>query len=116
MKFQSAYGQLPDACWPVSWLASTHCGWPELHQPQPGCDAQSTQLALWLAQNPLQLPGHVANELPEHELWAELAGPPMASHLPLDAQNPQPNSAVQSSHEVNREHGSPATAYIGRNE
>lgn len=115
MKLQSAYGQLPDACWPVSWLASTHCGWPELHQPQPGCDAQSAQL-LWLAQNPLQLPGHVANEPPEHELWAELVGPPMASHLPLDAQNPQPNSAVHASHEGNREHGSPATAYIGRNE
>ena len=96
----------------MSWLASTHCGWPELHQPQPGCEAQLPQ-SLNVAQNPLQLPGHVANELPEHELWAEFAGPPMASHLPLDAQNPQPNSELQSAQVVNREHGSPTTAYIG---
>ena len=46
--FQSAYGQLPDSCWPVSGLVATHCGCPLLHQPQPGCEAQSVQLPLWL--------------------------------------------------------------------
>jgi len=110
---QSAYGQLPDAGSLVSWLISMHCGCPVLHQPQPCCEAQSVQLPLWPAQKPGQLAGQVANELPEHELSAELVGPLRASHLPLDVQNPQPNSALHESHVVNREHGSPTTAYIG---
>src|SRR3954463_10598853 len=116
MKLQSAYGQLPDSGWPVSWLGSTQCGVPDAHQPQPTSDVQSPQLSLNWAQKPLQLPGQVANELPAHELAAELDAPPWGSHLPLDRQNPQPSSEVQASHVVNCEHGSPTTAYSGRDE
>jgi hypothetical protein len=55
------------------------------HQPQPYCEAQSSQLARWFAQNPGQLPGHVEKSLPVHELSAD-PSVPSDSHLPLLAQ------------------------------
>jgi hypothetical protein len=85
---------------------------PAAHQPQPACELQSVQLPLNRAQNPRQLPGHLANALPEHEPSAE---PPMPSgmHCQLLVQNPHPSLDAQSSQVVNVVQGSPTIAVIG---
>jgi hypothetical protein len=66
-----------------------------------------------LAQNPLQLPGRMANALAGHELSADPEAP-SDSHVPVVLQNPHPIWAAHATQPVNREHGSPTTASIGR--
>ena len=71
------------------------------------------QLVPRLAQNPLQLPGRIANALAGHELSAD-PDEPSASHRPVVAQKPHPICAAHERQFVKREQASPATASIGR--
>jgi hypothetical protein len=86
-----------------------------LHQPQPNCEVQSSQLLLWPRQKPGQLARQVASDFPEHELSAD----PLLSidsHRPLLRQKPQPARDVHDTQSVKLEHGSPTMTGTGRNE